>query len=174
MAAILVHFIHAWKKLLYSYLSLIVIYYHRALGRVSVGPAHGSLTITDNRTKRTYHLPIVHNAVRALDFRQITAAQPGADFVDHVDSGLRIIDKGYLNTACMESSITLIDGKRGYIQYRNHSIEDLFEHNDYEDVMHLLIWGKLPTPAQKITLRRKLAAEMKAHQCVIDVIQAFP
>ncbi|GFF26254.1 citrate synthase [Aspergillus lentulus] len=174
MAVILVHFIHAWKTLLYSYLALAVTYYHKALGRTAVGPAHGSLTVTDNRTKRTYHLPIAHNAVRALDFRQITAAQPGADFVDYVDSGLRIIDKGYLNTACMESSITLIDGKRGYIQYRNHSIEDLFEHNDYEEVIHLLIWGKLPTATQKQTLRQKLAMEMKPHQCVIDVIQAFP
>jgi citrate synthase len=74
MAVILVHFIHAWKTLLYSYLALAVTYYHKALGQTAVGPAHGSLTVTDNRTKRTYHLPIVHNAVRALDFWQITAA----------------------------------------------------------------------------------------------------
>ncbi|PYI31474.1 citrate synthase [Aspergillus indologenus CBS 114.80] len=174
MVATLIRFLLVWKRLVYSYFSLAVIWCHEALGRTAVGPAHGSLTVTDNRTKRTYHLRIVHNAVRALDFRQITAAQPGADFADHFDSGLRILDKGYLNTACMESSITLIDGKRGYIQYRNHSIDKLFENNDYEEVIYLLIWGKLPTPSQKQTFRRKLAKEMKAPQCVVDVIKVFP
>lgn len=172
--SILVHFLMVWKKLILSYVSLIVFSYHKALGRTAVGPTHGSLSIVDNRTKRTYHVPIVHNAVRALDFRQITAAQKGADIADQFDNGLCIVDKGYLNTACMESSITLIDGKRGYIQYRNYSIDELFQHHDYEEVIHLLIWGKLPTPAQKKTLRRKLAAGMKPNQRVIDVIQSFP
>ncbi|PWY94484.1 citrate synthase [Aspergillus sclerotioniger CBS 115572] len=163
-----------WKEIIYSYVSLATFSCHKALGRTAVGPAHGSLSIIDNRTKRTYRIPVVHNAVRALDFRQITAAQQGADVVDQFDNGLRIVDKGYLNTACMESSITLIDGKRGYIQYRNYSIEELFMHNDYEEVIHLLIWGKLPTPVQKQTLRRKLASEMKPHPCVVDVIRSFP
>ena len=171
---ILVHFILVWRKVLYTYLSIAKLSYHKALGRTAVGPTHGSLSITDNRTQRTYQIPIVHNAVKAVDFRRITAAQEGADMIDQLDNGLRIVDKGYLNTACMESSITLIDGKRGYIQYRNHSIEALFEHNDYEEVIHLLIWGKLPSSAQKQTLRRKLAAEMKAPQCVIDVVRSFP
>ncbi|PYI11618.1 citrate synthase [Aspergillus sclerotiicarbonarius CBS 121057] len=174
MLAILIHFFLVWKKIIYSYTSLATFSYHKALGRTAVGPAHGSLSIIDNRTKRTYRIPIVRNAVRALDFRQITAAQQGADVVDQFDNGLRIVDKGYLNTACMESSITHIDGKRGHIQYRNYSIEELFEHNDYEEVIHLLIWGKLPTPVQKQILRQKLVAEMKPHPCVVDVIHSFP
>lgn len=75
----------------------------------------------------------------------------------------------------MAASLTQCsDGKRGYIQYRDHSIEDLFHHHDYEEVIHLLIWGKLPTPEQKTSLRSKLAAEMKAYPAVIDVIQSFP
>ena len=39
--------------------------------------------------------------------------------------------------------------------------------------MHLLIWGKLPTPEQKKSLRRKLAAEMKPLPSVVNVIQSF-
>ncbi|KAJ6032639.1 citrate synthase [Penicillium herquei] len=174
MMSLLVHYILVWRQVLFMYLSLAKISYHKVLGRNAVGPAHGSLTITDNRTKRSYRIPVVRNAVRAIDFRQITAAQQGASVVDKVDNGLRIVDKGYLNTACMESSITLIDGKNGYIQYRNHSIDELFRQNDYEEVIYLLIWGKLPTRTEKQTFRRKLAAEMKAHQCVIDVIKSFP
>ena len=66
------------------------------------------------------------------------------------------------------------DGKRGYIQYRDHTIEDLFQNNDYEEVMHLLIWGHLPSPEEKSTLRQALAQAMVAPQCVVDVIRAFP
>jgi citrate synthase len=66
------------------------------------------------------------------------------------------------------------DGKRGYIQYRDTSIDDLFKKNDYEEVIHLLIFGNLPTPQEKKAFRRSLAAEMKPHQTVVDVIRAFP
>jgi citrate synthase len=97
-----------WKKLLLSYAASAVLMYHKALGRTAIGPTNGSLTITDNRTRRSYQIPIVRNSVRAIDFRQITAAQQGADVVDQFDNGLLVLDKGYLNTACMESSITLM------------------------------------------------------------------
>ncbi|KKA21090.1 Citrate synthase [Rasamsonia emersonii CBS 393.64] len=174
MLDILVQTFRRWKKLLYSYLTSAILFYHKALGHTAIGPSSGSLSITDNRTRRKYTIPIVNNAIRATDFLQITSAGMGADFVDHYENSIRILDKGFLNTACTESAITLIDGKRGYIQYRDYSIEDLFHHHDYEEVIHLLIWGKLPTPEQKNTLRRKLAAAMKPYPNVINVIQSFP
>ena len=70
-------------------------------------------------------------------------------------------------------SLSESDGKRGYIQYRDRSIDDLFHHNDYEEVVHLLIFGKLPTAEQKKNLRRKLANEMKAFPSVVSAIHSF-
>lgn len=60
------------------------------------------------------------------------------------------------------------------MQYRDKPIDELFHNNDYEEVMHLLIWGTVPTQEQKINFRRKLASHMKAPQSVKDVIKAFP
>jgi len=60
------------------------------------------------------------------------------------------------------------------MQYRDKTIDELFNNNDYEDVVHLIIWGKLPTKEQKSDLRRKLASYMKAPQAVEDAIKAFP
>lgn len=79
-----------------------------------------------------------------------------------------------MNTACMESSITLIDGKRGYIQYRDYSIEHLFNNNDYEEVVHLLIWGHIPSNEEKTRLRRAFAASAVPPPSVVNVVQAFP
>ncbi|KAF2088726.1 citrate synthase [Saccharata proteae CBS 121410] len=164
----------SWEKAFKSYLSSASFLIHRAIGDTSAGASSGSLTVTDNRTKRSYEIPIQHNAIKATDFRRITAAGRGADPVDQVESGLRVIDKGYLNTACMESSITLIDGKRGYIQYRDYPIEYLFENHDYEEVVHLLIWGHLPIAVEKTMFRKGLAASANPPQSVVDVIKAFP
>ena len=165
----------AWKKSFNNYAASGTYLLNRAIGNTEVGPSTGALKITDTRTKREYTIPISHNAVKATDFRQITAAGKGADPVDQVESGLRIFDRGYHNTACIESNITLIDGKIGYIQYRDYPIEYLFENHDYEDCMHLLILGHLPSPAEKSTFRRSLAtAQANVPKTVYDVIHAFP
>lgn len=66
------------------------------------------------------------------------------------------------------------DGKIGHMQYRNKSIDELFRSKTYEDVVYLLIWGELPSTEQKINLRRRLAANMKAPEPVKNAIKAFP
>lgn len=146
----------------------------KVFGQTSLGDANGSLTVVDNRTGRQYTIPIHRNTVKATDFRRITAAGLGANPAEQIESGLKIFDRGYLNTACMESKITFIDGNRGYIQYRNYSIDHLYHNNTFEEVAHLVMFGNLPSPSEKLNFRRALAKGMQPPQCVIDVIQAFP
>ncbi|TIA07797.1 citrate synthase [Aureobasidium pullulans] len=162
-----------WKNLVCTSATSGVLFFHRVLGHTAVGPSSGTLGITDERTGRRYTIEIKNNAVKALDFLQITSAGLGAEVADLYDNSLRILDEGFWNTACCETSIIHINGKAGYMQYRNKSIEELFLNNDYEEVVHLLIWGSLPSPEQKSTLRRKLAAHMTAPKSVIDTIKAF-
>ena len=146
----------------------------KIFGQTSLGESDGSLTVTDNRTGRQYTIPIHRNTVKATDFRRITAAGLGADPAQQLESGLKIFDRGYLNTACMESKITFIDGNRGYIQYRDYSIDHLYENNTFEDVIHLMMFGNLPSLFEKLSFRRALAEGMQLPQCVFDVIRAFP
>lgn len=125
-----------------------------------------NLLVTDGRTMREYRIPISNNAVQALDFRQITTSGK--------DAGLRLYDPGLDNTAVVESSVTLIDGKQGSIHFRDIPIDQLFHNNSFEEVIHLLIWGELPGSQQAATFSQKLATAANPPQLVKDIVKTFP
>ncbi|KAE8353811.1 citrate synthase-like protein [Aspergillus coremiiformis] len=135
-----------------------------------------TLTVTDNRTARSYEIPIVNNAVKATDFRWISSTDEstGEAALDRYTTGLKILDPGFQNTAVTESEITYIDGVRGSIQYRNYTLDELLERHDFEDVSFLLVWDHLPSPQEKIDYRLKLAAKANPPQAVLDTIKCFP
>jgi len=99
-----------------------------------------SLTIVDNRTGKTYELPIQEGTVRAADLRQI---KTGPD-----DFGLMTYDPAYLNTAACRSAISFIDGDRGILRYRGYPIEELAERSTFLETAFLLLTGELPKPAE--------------------------
>ena len=99
-----------------------------------------TLTITDNRTGKTYEVPIEDGAIRALDLRKIKT--------DPDDFGLMTYDPGYLNTASCKSTITFIDGDKGILQYRGYPIEQLAEKSSYLETAYLIMYGELPSQAQ--------------------------
>ncbi len=96
-----------------------------------------SLTITDNRTGKSYTLPIANGAIRAMDLRQIRTGPE--------DFGLLSYDPAFTNTASTVSRITEIDGDQGILRYRGYPIEELAERSNYLEVAHLLLNGELPT-----------------------------
>jgi citrate synthase len=99
-----------------------------------------TLTVIDNRTGKSYELPITDGTIRATDLRQIKATPD--------DFGLMSYDPGLMNTATCRSSITFIDGEKGILQYRGYPIEQLAEKSNFLEVAYLLIHGELPTKKQ--------------------------
>ncbi|HEX5988840.1 MAG TPA: citrate synthase [Solirubrobacterales bacterium] len=99
-----------------------------------------SLTITDNRTGRSYEVPISDGTVRAMDLRQIK--------VDEGEFGMMAYDPAFTNTAACRSSVTYIDGAAGILEHRGYSIEQLCEKSTFLEVAYLLIFGQLPTAPQ--------------------------
>jgi citrate synthase len=96
-----------------------------------------SLTVVDNRTGRTYEVPITDGAIRAMDLRQIKTGPE--------DFGLLAYDPAFTNTASTRSAITYIDGDKGILWYRGYPIEALAEQATFLEVAYLLIHGELPT-----------------------------
>jgi citrate synthase len=97
-----------------------------------------TLTITDNRTGKTYTLPISKDAIRAIDLRQIKTGPE--------DFGLLSYDPAFMNTASCQSAITYLDGDRGILRYRGYPIEQLADKCSFLEVAYLLLNGELPGP----------------------------
>jgi citrate synthase len=125
----------------------------------------GTLTVTDNRTGRSYELPIEDGTVRAMDLRQI---KTGED-----DFGLMAYDPAYTNTASCRSAITYIDGEAGILQHRGYPIEQLCEHSTYLEVAYLIIYGELPTPEQLHEWVHEITIHTFVHENVKDFMQGF-
>jgi citrate synthase len=96
-----------------------------------------TLTVTDNRTGKSYELDITDDTVRALELRQIKVREE--------DFGMMTYDPAYQNTAACRSAITFIDGDEGILEYRGYPIEQLAEHSSYLETAYLLLNGNLPT-----------------------------
>src|SRR5262245_46642121 len=99
-----------------------------------------TITIIDNRTGKSYEIPVADGAIRASDLRQIKTSDE--------DFGLMSYDPAFLNTASCKSKITYIDGDLGILRYRGYPIEQLAEHGTYLETAYLIIHGELPNKSQ--------------------------
>ena len=101
--------------------------------------ANDSITVTDNRTGKTYEIPIENGAICAMDLRKIK--------VKDDDFGLMTYDPAFQNTASCKSRVTFIDGDRGILRYRGYPIEELAEQSTYLETAYLIVKGELRTPS---------------------------
>ncbi len=124
-----------------------------------------SLTITDNRTGRTYEVPVTEGTVRATDLRQINVADD--------DFGLMTYDPAFMNTAACRSAITFIDGDRGILRYRGYPIEQLAEQASFLEVAYLLIEGELPSRAQLDQWTDTVRYHTYVHTNIIKFLEGF-
>jgi len=106
-----------------------------------------TLTITDNRTGKTYEIPIQYGtyptygaSIRTADLRQIKVSEE--------DFGLMGYDPAFMNTASCKSAVTFIDGERGILRYRGYPIEELAERSTFLETAFLILHGELPTRKQ--------------------------
>ncbi len=124
-----------------------------------------TLTITDNRTGKSYELPIADGTIRTSDLRQIKV---GPD-----DFGLMGYDPAYLNTASCRSALTFIDGDKGILRYRGYPIEQLAEQSSYLECTYLLLHGELPSEQQLHEFIEQVTLHTFVHENVKSFIQGF-
>jgi len=124
-----------------------------------------ALTITDQRTDKTYEAPVEHGTIRAMDLRKIKT--------DPEDFGVMTYDPAFMNTASCKSSITFIDGDKGILRYRGYDIEVLAEHCTYLQVAYLLLHGELPTPEQDKEWTHQITHHTMLHETTKHFIDGF-
>ncbi len=127
--------------------------------------AKDTLTISDNRTGKSYELPVSDGTIRAVDLRQIK--------VDDDDFGLMTYDPAFMNTAACRSAITYIDGDKGILRYRGYPIEQLAEGSTFLEVAYLLCEGELPTRTQLETWNEQIKFHTYVHTNITKFLEGF-
>jgi citrate synthase len=124
-----------------------------------------SLSVVDNRTGKSYEIPIQDGTVRAADLRQIKAS---AD-----DFGLMAYDPAFMNTAACRSAITYIDGDNGILRYRGYPIEQLAEQSTFLETAYLLLNGELPSAAELDAWVYQITRHTIIHENIKKFIDGF-
>jgi len=81
---------------------------------------------------------------------------------------------GLAGVPAARTSICLIDGFEGKLQYRGYPIEVLAEQGTFEEITYLLVFGKLPTARQLDDFRTQLVAERGLKFRIIDLLKTLP
>eukprot|EP00474_Spongospora_subterranea_P008579 CRZ09037.1 hypothetical protein [Spongospora subterranea] len=134
----------------------------------NVQPANtkDSLSVTDNRTGKTFVIPIKHNTIKAEDINKIKG-------VEGDPTGLRSYDPGYLNTSSATSRICYIDGDKGILTYRGYPIEQLAEKSTFMEVSYLLIYGSLPSKDQLQYFSTRILRHTFIHEDLAGMMKSF-
>jgi citrate synthase len=82
-------------------------------------------------------------------------------------------DPGFTSTGACESKITYIDGDKGVLLYRGYPIEQLTLEGDYLETCYLLLYGELPTHAQKEQFDRHITRHTMIHEQMTRFFQGY-
>jgi len=132
---------------------------------VATSGPRDTLTVTDNRTGKTYEIPIEQGAIRASALRKIK--------VEEDDIGVLSYDPAFTATASCRSAITYIDGDRGILRYRGYPIDQLAEQSSFLEVVYLLLNGELPAREQLQDFRHTITHHTFVHENVKKFIDGF-
>src|SRR6187397_1173064 len=124
----------------------------------------GSVTITLDGSNKSTKLSLRSGSLGpdAFDIHKL-----------HGDLGVFTYDPGYGATASCSSKITYIDGDEGVLLYRGYPIEQLAEHGDFLETCYLLLYGELPTPAQKADFDYRVTRHTMVHEQMSRFFQGF-
>jgi citrate synthase len=124
-----------------------------------------TLELKDSRSGKTYQIPIIEDAIRAGDLRQIKVAED--------DFGMMSYDPAFMNTASCRSSITYIDGDRGILRYRGYPIEQLAEKASFLEVAYLLRKGELPDGTEYDKFVHDITYHTYVHENIRKFLEGF-
>jgi citrate synthase len=131
-----------------------------------------TLTITDNRTGKSYEVPIMYGTYPKYG-AAIPATALRAIKVDDEDFGLLTYDPAFMNTASCKSAITLVDGDRGILRYRGYPIEQLAEQSTFLETAYLLIFGELPSTGELADWTRNITHHTFVHESIKKFLDAI-
>jgi citrate synthase len=140
-------------------------------------PASATLTVSDKLVES----PTPTSATLSVDGKSvelpIKRGTIGPSVMDigklYAHTGMFTYDPGFTSTASTESKITYIDGDAGVLLYRGYPIDDLAEHGDFLETCYLLLYGELPTAAQKADFDYRVTRHTMVHEQMTRFFNGF-
>lgn len=124
-----------------------------------------TVTITDNRTGKSFDFPILEPTI-------------GPDVVDistfYGNTGMFTFDRGFTSTANCRSKITYIDGNEGKLMYRGYDIAYLATQKTFLDTAYLLLNKELPSPDELKNFTTEMKKRSFIHEGMKKLFDAFP
>ncbi len=93
----------------------------------------------------------------------------GIDFPIQVTLG-----KGLEGAITNESRIGYVDGQNGKLVYRGYDVADLAEHSNFEEVVYLLLFGRLPNKSELDEFCDELKSYREVPDVVVDILNKLP
>lgn len=113
---------------------------------------------------------------KTVDF-PVLSGTVGPDVIDisklYAQTGMFTYDPGFTSTGSCESKITYIDGDAGILLYRGYPIEQLAEKGDFLETCYLLLYGELPSKAQKEDFDNRVTRHTMVHEQMARFFQGF-
>lgn len=101
----------------------------------------------------------------------------GPDVVDissfYKDTGKFTFDPGFTSTASCSSELTFIDGEKGVLLHRGYPIDELAEHGDFLETAYLLLYGELPSEAEKRDFVHRITYHTMLHEQMQTLYRGF-
>jgi citrate synthase len=82
----------------------------------------------------------------------------------YAQTGMFTYDPGFTSTASCASTITYIDGDAGILRYRGYPIDTLAEEGNFLECCYLLLYGELPTAAQRADFEYRVTHHTMVHE----------
>jgi citrate synthase len=113
---------------------------------------------------------------KTVDF-PVLSGTVGPDVIDisklYAQTGMFTYDPGFTSTGSCDSKITYIDGDAGILLYRGYPIEQLAEKGDFLETCYLLLYGELPSKAQKEDFDNRVTRHTMVHEQMARFFQGF-
>src|ERR687898_2938240 len=81
---------------------------------------------------------------------------------------------GLEDVVAASSAICYLDGERGVLAYSGYDIHDLARGASFEEVCHLLWYGRLPTRAELGDLQSQLVAARPLSEPILRQLKQLP
>ena len=85
-----------------------------------------------------------------------------------------VVDRGLEGVTVGTTGLSDVDGIAGRLRYRGFDIDDLAAHATFEETVHLLLFGALPTAHQLADLGVRLAANRALPSAVLAMMREMP